>query len=87
LLHLLVLYQREALSAIIKRYGVIGLESLNVKGMLKNHSLAKSVTDAGFYEFRRQLTYKAAWNGKQIVEADQFFPIQQNVQPLRMAQA
>lgn len=52
---------------------VIMLEDLNVSGMVKNHHLARSVSDASFAEMRRQITYKAAWNGVQVVFADRFF--------------
>jgi putative transposase len=64
----------KATTEITKRYDMIGVESLNVNGMLKNHSLAKSIADASFFEFHRQLRYKSAWNGGQLVEVDQFFP-------------
>lgn len=47
---------------------------MNVSGMLKNHSLAKVVAESNFYEFRRQLEYKAAWYGKKVVVADRFYP-------------
>lgn len=64
----------KATTSITRRYGVIGIESLNVNGMLKNRSLAKSIADASFSEFHRQLTYKSTWNGGQVIKVDRFFP-------------
>jgi putative transposase len=55
-------------------FQVICLEYLNVKGMMKNHKLAKSISDMGFYEFKRQLGYKAACNGNWVSVVDQWFP-------------
>ena len=49
-------------------------ESLNVKGMLANHTLAQSISDSGWGEFVRQLTYKGAWYGCQLVHIDRFVP-------------
>ena len=49
------------------------IEDLNVSGMLKNHHLAQAIADVGFGEFRRQLEYKAAWYGCQVIEADRWF--------------
>ena len=43
-----------------RRFELIGIEDLNVKGMLENRHLSRSVSDMGFFEFRRQLNYKAA---------------------------
>ncbi len=57
---------------------VIGLENLNVGGMLKNHSLAGAISDAGFGEFRRQAEYKGQWYGCRVVLADRFFPSSKN---------
>lgn len=57
-----------------RRFNVIGIENLNVKGMLRNHKLARSIADMGFFEFKRQLTYKAARNGGLIVQASTWFP-------------
>jgi len=52
----------------------IVIEDLNVKGMLSNHCLARSIADVSFYEFRRQLTYKAKLYGSDLVVADRWFP-------------
>lgn len=55
-------------------FGVVAVEDLNVSGMVKNRSLARAVSDMGFGEFRRQLTYKAAWRGVRVLVAGRFFP-------------
>jgi putative transposase len=57
-----------------KNFRVIGVEDLNVRGMLKNHKLAKSVSDASFGEFLRQIQYKALLGGSWIAQADRYFP-------------
>ncbi|NEQ11543.1 MAG: IS200/IS605 family element transposase accessory protein TnpB [Moorea sp. SIO4E2] len=57
-----------------KNHAVIGLEDLNVSGMLKNHKLAGAIADSAFYEIRRQLEYKSEWYGCELVFADRFFP-------------
>jgi len=53
---------------------VVVIEDLNVSGMLRNHCLARSISDVGFGEMRRQLTYKGEENGCLIITADRFFP-------------
>jgi putative transposase len=57
-----------------KTFRVIGIEHLNVRGMVKNRSLARSVSDGGFFEFRRQLDYKCHMYGSHLVVADRWFP-------------
>lgn len=52
---------------------VIVVEDLNIKGMIKNHKLAKSISDAGWYKFITYLRYKLEWQGKQLVKIDRFF--------------
>lgn len=56
-----------------RRFHTIGIEDLNVRGMAKNRHLARSIADMGFFEFRRQLEYKAAMREGQVVVADRFF--------------
>ena len=57
-----------------QHYGLIGMEDLHVQGMLKNHSLAKAISDAGWGQLKRQLAYKCDWYGSELVEIDRFFP-------------
>jgi putative transposase len=57
-----------------RRFHTICIEDLNVRGMMKNRHLARSIADMSFFEFRRQLEYKAAMRGGQVVVADRFFP-------------
>ena len=53
---------------------VICMENLNVKGMVKNHNLAESISEMNFGEFCRMLEYKAKWYGRVIVKVDRFYP-------------
>lgn len=57
-----------------KRPSRIVLEDLHVHGMMQNHRLARAIADASFYEFKRQLTYKAELAGIELIIADRFFP-------------
>jgi putative transposase len=57
-----------------REYGTVVVEDLAVAGMLKNRRLARVVSDAGFGEIRRQLTYKTPWNGGHLEIADRWFP-------------
>ena len=56
---------------------IICIEDLNVKGMVKNHNLAKSISGVSWSEFVRQLDYKCAWKGRTLVKVDRFFPSSQ----------
>ncbi|WAS06232.1 RNA-guided endonuclease TnpB family protein [Gloeomargaritales cyanobacterium VI4D9] len=60
-----------------KNFRVVVVEDLNVSGMLKNHKLAGSIADCGFYEFKRQLEYKCILYACQLVVADRFYPSSQ----------
>lgn len=62
---------------LVGKYDVICIENLNAKGMMKNHHLAKSIADVSFGELRRQLEYKAKWNGKVVSVIDRFYPSSQ----------
>lgn len=61
-------------SKLINENQVICLEDLNVKGMVKNHRLAESISECSWCEFVRQLDYKAKWYGRTVVKIDRFFP-------------
>jgi len=61
-------------SYLTSEYKSIAIEHLNVSGMLKNHKLARAISDLGFYELRRQLEYKSEMYGNNLILADRFFP-------------
>ena len=68
-------YLHQTTTEIVKtKPSFIVLEDLNVKGMMKNKHLSKSVQQQCFGEFRRQIEYKSAWNNIQVIIADRFFP-------------
>lgn len=64
----------KATTFICKNHAVVGLEDLNVSGMMQNHKLAQALGDANFYEFRRQIDYKSLKFGATVVFVDKFYP-------------
>jgi len=67
-------YLHEVTNALIIENQVICIEDLNVKGMVKNHRLAESISEMNFGEFTRMLEYKASWYGRVVVKVNRFYP-------------
>jgi putative transposase len=67
-------YLHDVSNQLLNDNQVIVMEDLNVKGMLKNHNLAKSIQELSLYEFKDKLKYKSEWYGRDIIEIDRFFP-------------
>lgn len=59
---------------LVKRFDTIYIEDLHLRGMAKNHSLARSVLDAGIGQITRMLEYKSGWYGRTLVQIDRWFP-------------
>ncbi len=61
-------------NALVKTHDRLVIEDLNVTGMLSNHRLAAAIADAAWGELARQIGYKQAWRGGQVLVADRWFP-------------
>lgn len=67
-------HRHQSTAAIVKKMPrVVVMENLNVSGMMKNRHLSKAIQNQGFFEFTRQMAYKADWHNIQLVKADRFF--------------
>lgn len=59
---------------LVRKYDLLVVEDLSVKNMVRNRKLAKSISDASWSEFFRQLNYKCSWYGKTLIKIDRFYP-------------
>ena len=67
-------YIHYVVNELLTYFDTVFMEDLNVKGMLRNHHLAKAISEVGFYKFKEILVNKALVNDKQIVFVDRFYP-------------
>ena len=67
-------YLHQVSNQLLNENQIIVMEDLNVKGMLKNHNLARSIQELSLCHFKEMLKYKAEWQGRYIVEVDRFYP-------------
>jgi putative transposase len=67
-------YLHDVSNQLLNDNQVIVMEDLNVKGMLKNHNLAKSIQELSLSEFKNKLKYKSEWYGRDVIEIDRFYP-------------
>lgn len=58
----------------VRNNSLIAIEDLAIRNMVKNHKLARSISDAAWGEMFRQLEYKCNWYGRQLIKIDRFFP-------------
>ena len=67
-------YIHYVINELLTYFDTIFMEDLNIKGMLKNHHLAKAIQEVGFYKFKQLLVSKALVNDKKVVFIDRFYP-------------
>ena len=60
--------------ALVRKYHTLGIESLNVAGIIKAGLQSKALSDAGMSSLLSQIRYKADWYGTEIIEADRWYP-------------
>ena len=70
-------YLNKLSTEIVKNHDIICIEDLNVKGMMRNHKLAKSISDVSWTSLVSKLHYKAAWYGKEVIRISRWFPSSQ----------
>lgn len=70
-------FQDKLSTKLVRENKGLALETLNVSGMVKNHRLARSISDSGWSAFVKMLEYKGIWSGVEIRKADPFFPSSQ----------
>lgn len=70
-------YLQKLSTEIIRSNDIVCLEDLQVKNMVRNHKLARAISDVSWSEFVRMLCYKAGWYGRKIMRIDKFFPSSQ----------
>ncbi len=67
-------FQHKVSNRLISENQAIAVETLNIKGMKKNHKLAQAISDSGWYSFVQKLTYKAEWVGKTVLKIGMWEP-------------
>jgi putative transposase len=67
-------YLHSVVNSILKENQLVVIEDLNVKGMMRNHNLARSIQELSIYQFKQILSYKANWLGRDLIQIDRFFP-------------
>jgi putative transposase len=67
-------YLHHIVNKLLSENQTIVIEDLQIKNMMKNHNLAKSLQELSFYRFKEILTYKANWYSRDIIQIDKFFP-------------
>jgi putative transposase len=67
-------YLHSVVNQLLNENQVVVIEDLNVKGMMKNHNLARSIQELSLFRFKEILKYKAGWYGRDIIEIDRFYP-------------